>query len=131
MHGTHVPQVTQRTCVMTAANTSSISRLPNADQYPTSAETSTTSFAAIKSDPSAVTRYSILQSGRRRSSSHRRSLLEIFADTASSWLHLDHEEAAEAVVQEVTAGPGTGPGHVRKMLYTPQSVEGTTATPSG
>lgn len=54
----------------------------------------------------------------------------MFADTASSWLHLDHDEASSAVVRAVTVGPGSGT-QARKMLYLPQMMEGNTAVPSG
>lgn len=123
-------QVTERTCIATAANTSSVSRLPSAD--PSTAQIDTTSFASLKSEPEPVTKYSILSSGgRRRSSSHRRrTLLQVFSETASSWLNLDHQEAAAAVVREVTAGPGSG-SQARKLLYLPQSVDGSTAAPAG
>jgi hypothetical protein len=55
--------------------------------------------------------------GHRRSSSRRharRSLLEVFADAANSWLHVDPEEGTAAVVRELTQGSMTHAA--RRML---------------
>lgn len=117
-------QVPQRTCVLTAANTSDVSQLPGSD--PTAASAS--SFSAIKTD-NPVTTYSIMPYNTDMGRKHRRtrrSLLGSLSATAQGWLHLDHDEAAAAVVQAVTHGPGSA-GHVRKMLQEPTAAPAATA----
>lgn len=122
-HQTQPLQVPQRTCVLTAANTSDVAQLPGSD--PTAASAS--AFNAIKTD-NPVTTYSIMPYGRdigRRHRRTRRSLLTSLSASAQGWLHLDHEEAAAVVVQAVTRGPGSA-GHARKLLQGPAAAPTTT-----